>query len=592
VKTSYLFPIFQFTSSVWSGRENIILKESEEVDTSDCYTSTKFNKQYFTIRLPKYRKLPNNTSQYEKYRILRSYLWHEAQHGKYSPFNLLNSENLMTNSVNMAIYQIIEDKRVDTLGSKEYRGVKPELEYVYTLLFSKKDMIRKLLKRKKLNAAKILALSMAVFLGIESIEDLPLNKEKFRKALEIVNHYVENFRITPDIDVRRETFSYISKIKSTLDLQERTGQSIAPTPYRQPNEVSDEDRQKAKNYVKQKFAEKEEEEDEESEEQESKSKPKTLEDFISEAEESESEGRESEEEGAEEENEAQEISPKDVLEGRPEIKEKFEEAKRLEAKNIRKRKSEVDYKGFYRPRVKSTADYLYDKYLVQRLKRLLKDWKTGYKRVNDKYGYDLDIEAYINKKDKIFINHRVLGHKDNILLVLDHSGSITNYASRYKKAVVTLSEVLSYLGVNFAVTAFNSVGAKELYPKFWMLKPFRERWTIDCARKLASIRPDGGTPLCGMYERIMNSEKLRQPDHIITFTDGMPNGRRNDPFATKKMVEEYISKGTKMMGLAISDYSSEAIELSSKLENLSYSSSYAIDDLDKLPQKILDLILR
>src|SRR3989338_6927507 len=109
--------------------------------------------------------------------------------------------------------------------------------------------------------------------------------------------------------------------------------------------------------------------------------------------------------------------------------------------------------------------------------------------------------------------------KTRIVILLDHSSSISADQLEYKKATLALCEVLSYLKVKFAVYAFNT---EQKQVVCWMIKPENMKWNYVAAKRLAQIIANGGTPLAEVYDKMYPILRSKKPDIFLTLSDGSP----------------------------------------------------------------------
>ena len=91
---------------------------------------------------------------------------------------------------------------------------------------------------------------------------------------------------------------------------------------------------------------------------------------------------------------------------------------------------------------------IYDMSLINGLKVKFKEWKTGWKEQHVRSGDEFDEENYIEGNEPFFTDIKK-SIKTKIVILLDHSSSISSDAIEYKKATIALCEVLAFLKVKF-----------------------------------------------------------------------------------------------------------------------------------------------
>jgi len=269
-----------------------------------------------------------------------------------------------------------------------------------------------------------------------------------------------------------------------------------------------------------------------------------------------------------------------------EIKEEVEqvlrENKRIEG--VRQGAKAEVVEGIYLPQgLYRDEGQFYDQELITHLKAQLRKLRRGWKELPSDTG-EFDVDSYVAKHSKVFTDEeriKVGGFK--VILLLDHSGSIERYQKTYKMACIALAEALSTLNIPFAVYVFTQY---QSYTQIYLVKSFREKWTRINAKRLAQINADGGTPLGEVYKRLKplvlaNQGKL----YFITLTDGAPDSL----IETKECITE-LKRHCRMVAVAIGYSMRDAVELANNLTYLGYERHVALDDLKKLPEKVLKLL--
>lgn len=225
---------------------------------------------------------------------------------------------------------------------------------------------------------------------------------------------------------------------------------------------------------------------------------------------------------------------------------------------------------------------LYNEDLINKLKAEFRKWKTGWVEKHDVSGDEFDEESYIEKHIPFFIDEKIR-YKANIVILLDHSSSISHMEQQYKRATVALCKALDFLGIKFAVFAFNT---QENKVKCWVIKPPDTRWSNMSAMRLAQVIASGGTPLAEVYMRIKPLVERLKPEVFLTFTDGEPS----DVGAVRNIVHAFKLEDINMVSIGIGRDIMEAVGIAKKLKLLGYNRSIAISNLNEMPKKILHLL--
>jgi nitric oxide reductase activation protein len=228
----------------------------------------------------------------------------------------------------------------------------------------------------------------------------------------------------------------------------------------------------------------------------------------------------------------------------------------------------------------------YDQELINHLVAQLRRVKRGWREVHSSSG-ELDVESYVSRQPKAFIDEeqvKVGGFR--VMLLLDHSGSIDYYEAEYKRACIALCECLEELGIPFAAYAFSAPDGR--HTNVYLVKSFQERWTRMNAKRLAQIPARGGTPLAEVYDVLRPQvERNKGGLHFITLTDGVPSH-----FELTRMRVRSLRRHCRMIGVAVGRSMDEAVALAENLGSLGYDRYVALDNVRKLPEKILGLLGR
>lgn len=239
-------------------------------------------------------------------------------------------------------------------------------------------------------------------------------------------------------------------------------------------------------------------------------------------------------------------------------------------------------------RVPATSDIdestIYDTDLINKLKTRFRLWKSGYAETLHRAGDELDIESYIDGHKPFFTDVR-RSIKSRVVILLDHSSSISGDALGYKKATLGLCEVLSYLDVRFAVYAFSTQGREVVC---WLIKNDQSRWRRTHAKRLAQVVANGSTPLAQVYQKMLPDLQTQRPDIFLTLTDGEPS----DPGAVREIIKTIRVQGIRMVALGLGPSTGRATVIASNLRHLGYERTLATSRLQDIPRKVLNILER
>src|SRR3989304_5914905 len=143
-----------------------------------------------------------------------------------------------------------------------------------------------------------------------------------------------------------------------------------------------------------------------------------------------------------------------------------------------------------------------------------KEWGTGWHEQHVRTGDEFDEEAYLEGHEPFFTDIKKV-IKSRVLILLDHSSSVSDIQQDYKKAACALCEVLWFLKVKFAKYALNTV-EKQVMCK--AIKPEDVKWNNVAAKRLAQIQANGGTPLAEVYDKLFPIVNAKKPDIFLTLS--------------------------------------------------------------------------
>ena len=226
---------------------------------------------------------------------------------------------------------------------------------------------------------------------------------------------------------------------------------------------------------------------------------------------------------------------------------------------------------------------IYDQDLINNLKAKFKEWKTGWKEYHFSTGDEFDNDAYLEGYDRPFVRDLKKSIRARIVILLDHSSSIADQQTDYKKATLALCEVLAFLKIKFSVYAFNTT---ERQVMCWLVKPDGLKWNNSCAKRLAQIPANGGTPLAEVYDKLYPILYSKKPDIFLTLSDGEPS----DTFAARSMVKSFKSLGIKMVAIGVGRDTRNATIIATNLKYLGFERTLGVSRLKDIPNKVLNVL--
>lgn len=272
---------------------------------------------------------------------------------------------------------------------------------------------------------------------------------------------------------------------------------------------------------------------------------------------------------------------KKIIEGKQvfdEFKVLLEEAKRSENKGLI-----TEVVGISIPTLTNVDETkIYDMDLINNLKAKFKEWKSGWKEQHVVTGDEFDQETYM-EGHKPFITDKKIAIKTRIFILLDHSSSIAEEETQYKKATLALCEVLDFLKVKFSVYAFNT---EQKQVTCWLIKPENLQWNNAAAKRLAQIKANGSTPLAEVYNLLLPTLRSKKPDIFLTLTDGEPS----DPDAVRSVMMDFKLLGVKMVAIGVGPNTAGAITIANNLRRLGYERTLAVSRLNDIPKRVLNVL--
>lgn len=461
---------------------------------------------------------------FQKYRQFRTSLWYESMRLKYSS-KILSNDHAFGFLLNT-----LETRRIETIGRNEWRGMDEEIIFNYGFAWLYRPLLNSLYGKSRI----VEGFSQYFLLGDIKGEVTPSSFEKIKKAVEVANETVKqavnnNYK-TDWLEAK------VSEIIKILEIDPLLTIPISIPKISTGIAISEDDFIKSIGKIT-KFRES---------------------DFG-------------------------ELDPKRITEG----KSVFEEFKVLlqETKKNENRGLGTETIGISVPFSTNVDETrIYDEDLINNLKAKFKEWKTGWKEQHVIAGDEFDEETYM-EGHKPFLTDQKIAIKTRIVILLDHSSSITNEELQYKKATLALCEVLSFLKVRFTVYAFNT---EQKQVTCWLVKPENVKWNNLAAKRLAQVKANGGTPLADVYSIMFSGLHSKKPDIFLTLTDGEPS----DPDAVRAMVTTFKLLGIRMVAIGVGPDTTAATIIANNLKRLGYESTLAVSRLNDIPNRVLNVLGR
>ncbi|MGQ0796000.1 MAG: VWA domain-containing protein [Nitrosopumilaceae archaeon] len=461
---------------------------------------------------------------FQKYRQLRVTLWYEAMRLKHCT-KILSNDHAFGFLLNT-----LETRRIETIGRKHWKGMNDEIIFSYGFAWLYRPLLNSLFGKSRI----VEGFSQYFLMGDIKGELTPSQFDKIVKAAEfakeVVRESIEKNHATEWLEKKIPEIIKILEIDSLLTIPlsvPKISSGIA---------ISDEDFVKTLGKIA-KFRES---------------------DFG-------------------------ELDPKKISEG-TNIFEEFKvlleenqlnENRGLSAENI----------GMSVPSgINVDESKIYDAELVSNLKTKFKEWKTGWKEQHVISGDEFDEETYLDGHTPFFTDKKIT-IKTRIVILLDHSSSIANEQTQYKKATLALCEVLSFLKIKFSVYAFNT---EQRQVTCWLVKSENVKWNRIAAKRLAQINANGGTPLAEVYSIMLPMLRSKKPDIFLTLSDGEPS----DPDAVRSMVHTLKLLGIKMVAIGVGPSPTISTIIASNLKHLGYENTLAVSRLNDIPNRVLNVLGR
>ena len=238
--------------------------------------------------------------------------------------------------------------------------------------------------------------------------------------------------------------------------------------------------------------------------------------------------------------------------------------------------------GLEVPEPGGDGEQIRDADLVWRLKSRFRRLRYGWREVQGDAGDEFDGDGHIDGAGS-FVSDARASVKVRMMVLLDHSSSISDWQADYKKATLALCELLAYVRARFSVYAFSARGRDVVC---WQIKPDGPRWGRTHAGRLARVEAGGSTPLAQVYGRMMPALQSGRPDVLVTLTDGEPS----DAAAARSAIRSIKKIGVKTAAVGLGPDTVRATAIAGNLAKLGYDRTVAVSRLQELPRRVMGLL--
>ena len=238
--------------------------------------------------------------------------------------------------------------------------------------------------------------------------------------------------------------------------------------------------------------------------------------------------------------------------------------------------------GLEVPEPGGDGEQIRDADLVWRLKSRFKRLRYGWREVQGDRGDEFDGDGYIDGAGA-FVSDARASVKVRMMVLLDHSSSISDWQADYKKATLALCELLAYVRARFSVYAFSARGRDVVC---WQVKPDGPRWARVHADRLARVSAGGSTPLAQVYGRMMPAVQSGRPDVLVTLTDGEPS----DAAAARSAIRAIKKLGVRTAAVGLGPDTVRATAIAGNLSKLGYDRTVAVSRLQELSRRVIKIL--
>jgi len=550
--------VANFLSRYLSGKQNVLLVPVRHPAAGFAVgpRMSPSGKPYYQMLIPHWETYQLAVKGFDKYRIFRTGIWHESCHVKYTP-EALYLKGTQRDVVNDLI-NIIEDRRIEDLGVKEWQGYIPERLYTQAYAYALRPKVDEIKNRDhRVFEAFLQRLLIGKIKG-----NLPPDEAKIvEEAAQMVERKLSKLdERASDHTISKEVLNLALDVRKLLGLGQPApissagaGSAWEDTFTAEYARHSGKSRDEIEKEMDEWFKEKEKEA-----KKESREKGKV---------------------------EAGEVTRSDVEQARKGTTEARNEYEQIQ------RQQPLDPALIHWSPAASqmSPNEFRDAKFIQAMNTYLQSWRTGFIRKVGETGASFSVKEYIRNKDEPFVTRLKRSAKGKKILILtDFSISMEDKEEDYKKALISALEVLDSIGSNVAVFAFAVDPAQG--QGFYKIKTFEEpKLKNTHLAKLAALRAAyPGTPTDHAYKALVNYVARSKPEVFVTVTDGEPG----DKDATKEMVN-MLKRHTRMVAFGIPAVPNEQArrQMENSLKSFNYNKVFAVTHLHQIPPKLVNLLI-
>ncbi|MEM2366554.1 MAG: vWA domain-containing protein [Nitrososphaerota archaeon] len=544
--------VANFLSRYISGEQNIVLAPGLYSGFSASKMQTPQGRTYFKINVPSWEKFEIGVKGFDRYRIYRYGVFHEACHVRYTPPILY----AVSDPVVHDLVNIIEDRRIEENGVKEWPGYLPERIYATAYGYALRPPVDQIGDRdQRLTEAFMQKYLTGKIKGKLDPSERKLVDEAVKIAEEVLKEF-EGVTERGGYGMGARIIRAAEEIKRLLNLQnpmqKKTNShspwedTFTPDYYRTGTTLSEDNVQKA------------------------------VEEFVKEL-------KREAKKCKDEKKSPLEITEEDVeksLEGTAEVKDEYERIQKEE-------KVDPDLVQWSRAATQGPLIGYKDERFIQAMNTYLQAWREGYLRIVGKTGTTFSVKEYIKHKDEPFVTKlKQTVKRKKILILADFSGSMHDNEDAYKKAIISSLVVLDGIGCNIGFFTFASDPA--LGNGYYRIKTFEEpKLTKTHLAKIAGLEARYPcTPTATAYSGLLSYTVKHKPDVFITITDGDPDNVQR----TYEMVRT-LKRHTRMVAYGIANDQGTREKMEKDLKDFGYHKSFAVTDVREIPPKLVQLII-
>jgi len=548
--------VTHFLAKYLSGNQNVIVNpQPYHGGFSASIERLPSGKQVYHINVPHWDEYDLPVKGFDKYRVYREGVWHESCHVRFTPQDLFDWGG---SAIEKDVLNVLEDRRIEDLGVKEWPGYIPERLYAHAYAYALRPSVDAMAQHQAPHAVRYEAFIQRLLIGKVKGKLDPKERKMVEETAKYVEKKLEELKKEQDWwQISEEMKRLTREVIKKLQLPDSFVPPVGKGSHSSWTDTFSEDYAKISGAT-------------------SKDVEKGIEEFFKEK---QKQAKKREREDGK--TPPTEITQEDIekaREGTQEVKSEYQKVQK---------QAKVDPTLFgWNPVIsQGTASLYRDERFISTMNTFLQSWKTGYKAILGKSGSRLSIPDYIRHQDEPFVTRlkqSVRGKK--LLVVADFSGSMRDRQEDYKKAIISAMEVLNSIGCKLALFGFGTDPAQG--DLFFRVKTFEEpRWSNTHSAKVAALQAGYAcTPTDTAYVKLMNYIKKHKPEATVTITDGAP-----DSFTQTVTAVNNLKKHTRMVAFGIADPQGRE-RMENDLRQLSYHKSFVVTNVHEIPPKLVKLL--